>query len=718
MVTLETSIKDLNRLGLLTVRAMNVCRVGGIETLGQLLAIDKLELLKVPNCGKKTLMELDILRTKYDINLVGDTQLEIKGDKELEKAKDKFMRLSPFASAELKAWTEWRFAKLSARPKRFFPELSNINEAIIAIYSVESIHTLSFNNCGKKTIYDIKTYLKDVKSHFEELIHNIDKTSEEPQITDIEREIVELGQIYPFLLTKECELVAQYRKRNGGATPYLYIVKLYILRSENSRISFYRDYYGLNISLTRYSLSEIGEKYNLSSERVRQIISQELPLPKSLHEPVKQYLAPLISNIIAFDSLLWNKIQLENMLKEPYSQTAMLVCTLLDTHIILRIDDKDKEYLVRKSITENVKVRNVLRAISRDIEMRRTTIEQLDILQYIMSEKKTYHRDVEQLCVIYADFIKRKYSVEIKENRIIWMYPNALDVSNAIENILEQKGEPMSIYELLDAFNQLYPANAIDSTVKFKPHILRNKNIKPKGKTGIYILKDWKKHFTGTLTSYLEYILHSFNEPISLDDLVDFAREEFPNTNKKSVYSLITMDKEARFIKYAGEYIGLSYNPVLDFDFKKRKIIKRHTFDTRFSDFKEFVITMKRLPIRAGSDEEQSLARWMENVLKCNIDSTEEQLLSLQEFLKNNNMLPQNGTEHNFKQMCDQIKIIVKQTFNLPNNVEHQSEYQWLRKNLVRYTSYEDNRKIFFEDLLSYLKDFGYYMNITEHREI
>lgn len=710
MVTLETSIKDLNRLGLLTVRAMNVCWNGGIETLGQLLAIDKLEFLKVPNCGKKTLMELDILREKYEINLDGDTQLKIKDDKELEEAMNKFMRLSPFASAKLKAWTEYRFAKLNARPKRSFPELSNINEAIIAIYSEEGIYTRTFNNCGKKTIYDIKTYLEDVKSHFEELVQDIDITSEEPQITDIEKDIVELGQMYPFLLTKECEAVAKYREKNGGATPYLYIVKHYILRSENPRINICRDYYGLNISLTRFRISEIGEKNNLSRERIRQIVSQELPLPQSLREPVKQYLAPLISNIIAFDSLLWNKIQLENMLKESYSQTALLVCALLDTHIILRIDDKDKEYLVRKSITENLKVRNVLSAISRDIEMRRTTIRQLDILQYITSEKKTYHRDVEQLCVIYADFIKRKYSVEIKDNRIIWMSPNALDISNAIENILEQNGEPMSIDELLVAFNQLHPASAIDSATKLKPYILRNKNIKPKGKTGIYILKDWKNHFAGTLTSYLEYILRYFNEPISLNDLVDFAVEEFPNTNKKSVYSLIAMDKEGRFITYECEYIGLADNPIMDFDFKERKIIKRHTFDTRFYDFKEFVITMKRLPIQTGSGEEQSLARWMVNVLKCNIYSTEEQLLSLQEFLEDNKMLPQNSTEYNFKQKCDRIKVIVKQTFNLPNNVDHQSEHQWLRKNLVKYTSYEDNRKLYFEDLLVYLKDFGFYL--------
>ena len=268
----------------------------------------------------------------------------------------------------------------------------------------------------------------------------------------------------------------------------------------------------------------------------------------------------------------------------------------------------------------------------------------------------------------------------------------------------------MSLDELLESFNQLHPANTIDSISKFKPYILRNKNIKPKGKTGIYVLKNWKNHFTGTLTSYLEHILRSVEEPILLDDLVDFALEEFPNTNKKSVYSLIAMDKDDRFVIYEGDYIGLADNPILNFGLKKRKIIKRHTFDARFNDFKNFVITMKRLPIQTGSDEEQSLARWMINVQKSNIDSTEEQLSSLQEFLDCNKSLPQNGTEYNFKQMCDQIKVIVNQTFNLPNVVDHPSEYQWLRKNLEKYTSYEDNRKSYFEDLLSYLKDFGFYL--------
>lgn len=709
MIALNTSIEEMNKLGLLSVRAMNACRTGGIKTLENILNIDKAEFLKVRNCGRKTIAEVDVIRERFSSLKSEVIPDEVVESFELDEAQTKYEHLHPSISVNLKSWIEWRFSKLSVRAQNRFPKLSNVSEAITAVYSPEGIDILSVKNCGKKTSIEITAFLADFKQYFEESTKDIDITSGIPEIYSRDKEIAELGFVYPFLLSKECENIVNFNQQNDGQFPYLYVAKLYILRSDNPRISIYRDYYGFNSSLTRHTLSEIGENNNLTRERVRQLVARSIPLPKKLQDGVRQYLGPLISNVIAFDSLLWNKVQRENMLEESYTQTALLVSALIDTHTILQIDDDDKEYLVRKSIIENVKVRNVLNSIIRVIELRRTTIEQLDILQYITSERRSYHKEVGQLCVIYANFLKRKYAIEIDRNQFITMLPNTLDISIAIENILEQKGEPMSIDELFESFNQLHPANAIDSIVKFKPYILRNKNIKPKGKTGIYVLKNWKNHFAGTLTSYLEYILRSLEEPITLDDLVDFALEEFPNTNKKSVYSLIAMDKDARFIVYEGEYIGLSDKPVLNLDLKKRKIIKRYTFDTRFADFKDFVITMKRLPIQTGSDEEQSLARWMINVLKSNVDSTEEQLLSLQDFLNEYKTVPQNGTEYNFKQMCNQIKVIVNQIFELPNATDHQSEYQWLRKNIEKYTTYEDNRRIYFEDLLLYLRDFGFY---------
>ncbi|MDE7419660.1 MAG: hypothetical protein K2N35_05585, partial [Muribaculaceae bacterium] len=147
-----------------------------------------------------------------------------------------------------------------------------------------------------------------------------------------------------------------------------------------------------------------------------------------------------------------------------------------------------------------------------------------------------------------------------------------------------------------------------------------------------------------------------------------------------------------------------------EIEFKERRIIKRHNFDTRFEELKQFVSTLKRLPIQTGSEEEKSLARWISNVLKSNIESTAEQIRLLKNFLVEHKTLPQNGTEYNFKQMCDEIKVMVAKTFALPTASDNIREYSWLRKNIDKYTSYTDNRKSYFEDLLAYLKDFGFYL--------
>ena len=431
----KISIEELHKLGLISVRAMNVCRRGGIKTLEQLIKIDGNKLQDIKSCGKGTLMELNLLRAKVKLP---NTEVSQKTDSpkqnpKLKEAQCKLESLSPFSRAKLLAWIEWRFAKLSIRAKRAFSELSVCETAIDTIYSSESIVVPSAKNCGRKTIWEIELYLTDIKTHFEKITAELQVTDEPQENKRRNLEIVQLSRSYSFLLNKECEAIIDF-KCKGGVLPYLYIAKLFIARSHMPQIGMYRDYYGFNRSLKRLSLSEISEKYKLSRERVRQLLSKSISLPSKLKEEIKKYLEPLVGNVVAFDNSLWGKIQEENMLDESHAATALLVCALMDTHTAIQIVDCDKEYLVNESIIENVRLKQVLKDIVRIIKMRRTTIEQLDILQCITFEDKSYHKDVEELCVIYADYLKRNFGVEIDRNRIITLTPNAFDISGTIEN--------------------------------------------------------------------------------------------------------------------------------------------------------------------------------------------------------------------------------------------------------------------------------------------
>lgn len=723
MLTLQTTIEDLNHLGLLTVRAMNVCHRGGIKTLGDLKAVDMSDIQKIYACGRRTLMELETIKRDLELDHLEESQSkqdEAIGKSETESLKEtdldskgefNWCFSSPLILIDFRKKIDNRFAKLSVRAKNTFPHLVEIFAVLRIICNDVVLDYASVKQCGKKTQLEIESYLNDVRYYIEQLKKEgnlICSISSESRMDDKWKLLVELTNTYPFLSLKDCEYIVDLVPDNTELIPYLYIAEKFIKHSDAPKISYYRDFYGFNDSATRYSLTEIGERNNISRERVRQIINSELPLPGNLKEQVKQYLAPLINNVISFDSTIWSRIQKENCLQGSINETIFLVCAVSGTHSIIQLDD-DKKYLVRKSIIENVKIKDVLNNLCRVIELRHSFIKRLDILQYIKEEGKTYHGEIEDLCAMYADFIRYKYNLEVESERYIIILPNVIDISFALENILDGKGVPMSIDELFSSFNQLYPMKKFDTPVKLKTYLLRNPNIQSKGNTGVYLLKSWTKYYTGTLLSYLEHILHTFNEPVSLDDLYSFAKDEYPSTTKKSVYSLITGVGKSKFVVYEGNFISLQGFQLTDRKLYKKKTVKRETFDEKFERFKEFVNIRKRLPLQSDDESEASLARWMYNVLNLNTGATSDRIELLESFIQENDSLPHNWIEWKFKQMCDQVKVIVSRTFELPKVDENKQEYYWFKNNILVYRNYVDRRKAYFEDLILFLRDYGFY---------
>lgn len=135
---------------------------------------------------------------------------------------------------------------------------------------------------------------------------------------------------------------------------------------------------------------------------------------------------------------------------------------------------------------------------------------------------------------------------------------------------------------------------------------------------------------------------------------------------------------------------------------------QRLSFDERFKNFKEFVNTYLRIPYSSGAEDENSLCRWYHNVQNGNIDTTEEQRRILNEFVDSNKELPQNGKEIRFKKLCQEYLDYVKSYYELPNYKKGATLYNWIKKNLSNYLSYNDNRKLYFTKLIKELEDYGF----------
>ncbi|MCM1168513.1 MAG: hypothetical protein NC324_01100 [Bacteroides sp.] len=563
------------------------------------------------------------------------------------------------------------------------------------IVAVEDSVWLEFRNSGKKTQSEAaalrKTYggIDSNLSETDKLKHTLESQ-------------------YPFLLESEYELIVKFHQETG-TIPSLYIIEKFIVRTEDEKIKMVRDFYGLNEAQTCYSLSQMANARKLTTERVRQIVKEGIVLPWKLQLYVEKELMPSMENLIPADDIYWENLQKQNMLDESFLFTVHLVCSIMEGYSLVQLDESCNTYLVNRRLLKNVKLKGTLNEMCRVLELRRSKIKEYDIYKIMTSEKRKYHKDSVMLCRIVAEVVGKRYGVDIQNQRYVIASPNVLDISAAIEEILDQQGEPMSFESIWTSFKELYPQSNKVTKDKFRPYILRNPNIRAKGKTGIYVLKSWPNHFGGYLVDYLEYILRVKTEPVPFSELVELAREQFPQTSGKSISTLISMDHTGRFVVYKNGCVGLAENKRETDELKVKKRGRRQSFEARFTALKDFVLACRRLPLSSGLEEEQSLARWMANVEKNKSSISSDQYDSLHTFLDRFKDVPQNVMESHFLQMCDQIKITVTKTFEIPKFEKNPEEYRWFKKNLGVYAKYMDNRRSYFEDLLSYLRNFGFY---------
>lgn len=707
MISLSSELADLRAAGVLSVRAYNVCSAAKIATLADILATDLNYIANKPNCGRKTIFELNEIISRYSWLLTAKPE-EAFADlsKEEIAVRDALTRLKVMdihKRLDLDDYVAEKFDSLNIRAKKAFPTFRAIEILIPLFYSGEKINTYKIRNVGRKTETDVTDYINKVKDYFENATKNIDIENPVPASDSVEIASANLGRRYPFLSASECRTIVNFQDETG-IFPFLFVVRRYISVTDNQHTCVCRDYYGLNPDGVRHRKGEIASRYNIGTERVRQIKEEGIPLPPGLKEYVERDLKSRLSPVLASDDPFWENLADENMLDIPASLVFALVCSLLDDYSPVRVNDDHKEYLVNKPLLENLRVRTVLSNILRIVRMRRTKSKKLDILKFVDDGNAKYHPQVSLLCSLYADYLHEAFGFDITDNRFVVMEPNAIDIPRAIEEIIEAKGEPIEFRELFDTFNRLYPEYAYDNDNKFRAHIFRNKNIKAKGKSGVYLLAKWDGHYTGTITSYLEQLLSETGKPTRIDHLVDRTLQQFPRTSWKSILALLFGDGGSRFTLYEGDYVGLTRNHTDDCGLEKRHIPTRYTFANRFDTFKEFVMENGRIPASNGDEYEQKLFRWMRNVFSGNIDTHSHQVEALKTFLDENRHLPQNGTEYKFLLMCERLKEIIERHGGLPSRRLYSAEYDWFKKYRLIYRDLQDKRKGYFEEVLNVLE--------------
>ncbi|MCM1139792.1 MAG: hypothetical protein NC453_14590, partial [Muribaculum sp.] len=384
-ISLDTTIDELNMIGILSVRAYNAFLRAKITDLRQLMGVKDSDLLNIRNCGRKTASEIIYIKNRYEKMLSKELDEEkiaylLSHPDQRAIVNIKMSYLPPASKYILNNWIKWRFGRLSVRAKNCVPDYVEVEKIIPIVFSDSEFNYDNIKNCGRRTGEELVEYLCDVKHYITELIKDIDTESSQPVIDRENLIRCKIGNEYPYLLDKEVNEIASFYIKTGSL-PMLYIVYRYILRSEDSKVMMLRDYYGFNEKRKSMTMDEIGFKHHLSRERVRQIVHEGLSLPNSFGEYFSSELPSFIGNISFLGDEKIEKIKLDNMLDDGIdSILCELISAVVSGYLIIQFDKDCKKYLVRKSLLGNIKIKSVLHQITRQLELQRTEIYKADIL--------------------------------------------------------------------------------------------------------------------------------------------------------------------------------------------------------------------------------------------------------------------------------------------------------------------------------------------------
>jgi len=327
--------------------------------------------------------------------------------------------------------------------------------------------------------------------------------------------------------------------------------------------------FGFMLSKNKMTLQSIGDIYNITRERIRQISQM---IPYKLEETVTRFAREqdYLKNYYNYkldikdDYILINNATAEKINeKEELEFTPKfysLIFSILNAKTYSMFQEKELTYenyfLVKndlyKSFAFDQYYNDLAERLSQRIE--ESYSEKYDQLlkKYVKVNDKDIFNRIKPLC---KDIAMLELDIAFDGNDIIFKRNTLIKLSEYIIEIIEDKGSPMKlkdIHEELAARTSKAPHN-IES---LRSSILSIENIVAIGKTSTYSLKTWTEIKTGTIKEMVRDYLEQYDEPRHISDVTEYVTK-YRDTNDKNILSNLKLDKTGKFVFFKKSYIGL-----------------------------------------------------------------------------------------------------------------------------------------------------------------
>lgn len=263
-------------------------------------------------------------------------------------------------------------------------------------------------NAGRKTVNEIRTF----QAMFHHLYDNKRGGNESWEDDSAYLDKFPLSrEDFSFLSDEQFDWVRTHWEMYD-TLPASYILYHYLISSEVRNDIIHRIFFGLDPKHEQASLTDIAAKFDLTRERIRQIVCKPIRFPKYLRE-----CSSILQNLHPKDNFCFELNDLAYILEREkldisLDKYADFLCCIFNYVSKVSVVPDGKVYLVRKKMVEqfpiHIALKSIDQAFTRDFAKASET--SLDKLVKLTRHKTTF----QELSPIFRDYIEYKYSITIK----------------------------------------------------------------------------------------------------------------------------------------------------------------------------------------------------------------------------------------------------------------------------------------------------------------
>lgn len=552
--------------------------------------------------------------------------------------------------------------------------------------------------CPGRSMMKTLTEIFHFNQKFKKIFDRLSKLSDDEIQTEF------LKRDYPYLVSRQRMFVFDFIKENNHA-PLFYLMLQYLRLSENRSNKIYSLYHGIADGKKR-TLNEIAEAMSLTRERVRQIACGTIEIQGSAlvnNDGWEYYKDFLELPYIYEDKMEYVSLKENEHLAADFGTFAYLLNLVAD----FKIEEiNDRVILLNRNKMSELNLADCIDTFNSIVNAKYSTDTYVPLDSILFTVPEEVRPVTKRLIKYIATEI---YELKLTEDEQIILSQNYIDISEELYDILEKKGEPMHVDDIFKAFKERYPDHKYTEPIQIKSYLSKNQHIRAVGKTSKYALDSWEGVYFGSIRDLLIDQLTASDEPLHIYVLYDGVAEYYPNTSKSSVAATMEDEDLQRFVKFEGDYFGLTSKQYSD-KYQVATTVQRYKFDDRFQMFKDFVDAYHRFPNYNGSEQEASLMRWLYNVTTGVLSASDEQMSALNEQLKQYDDLgyPRTATEWDFLTKCNDVKEYINKHHTPPTNSNAPELYYWFRRSRDNYDSYIDKRRRYMTDLMNWVLSLGF----------